>query len=319
MFKNEHELSMPVLFDSCLRYDSCQSSFKREAVCYKQITLLSVKGENQPETLMGLGAKRVGIQASLNSEFPDCFLRKRLFCFCTSQWHKAVNSVRVGWSNCALDVWDPSRSLMWPMKALYSLWILSIIVVLPVCSQGAGVLSIVCTRMVLLGEFRGISWKDFSWIPQTLLLGKWEGQRSTCQVWVILMQKGGARTDHWERWWLWGIPRHVLRQGQEGWKAGSSTVLILLRQKQRWMTGSGSAVEQGLGCTLSEPQANHPPGNSTSFLCLCWALFLSFNIFLNIAVLRKCTQLRPQRGWSSHSHRGSNIDIYKTNHFRALI
>lgn len=78
MFKNEHDLFMPVLFDTCLCYDSCQSSFKWEAVCYKQITLLSMKGEKQTKTLVGLSTERVRIQASLNSEFPGCFLWKRL-------------------------------------------------------------------------------------------------------------------------------------------------------------------------------------------------------------------------------------------------
>jgi len=43
------------------------------------------------------------------------------------------------------------------------------------------------------------------------------------------MQKGGARAGHWECWWLWALPWHVLCQGQEGWEAVSSTVLILLR------------------------------------------------------------------------------------------
>lgn len=70
----------------------------------------------------------------------------------------------------------------------------------------AGVLSSVCTRTVLLEEFRGSSWRNFFWIfghmPQTLLLGKWEGQGSICQEWWLLTQKGGARTGHWERWWL---------------------------------------------------------------------------------------------------------------------
>lgn len=87
MFKNEHELFVPVLFDSCfcydscLRYDSCQPFFRWAAVCYEQITLLSVKGENQPETLIGFDAKRV--ETSSNSQFPACFLWKKL-CSLTS-------------------------------------------------------------------------------------------------------------------------------------------------------------------------------------------------------------------------------------------
>lgn len=92
----------------------------------------------------------------------------------------------------------------------------------------------------------GIFPECFEHMPQTLLLGKWEGQGSTCQEWWLLMQEGGARTVHWEHWWLWALPWHVLCQGQEGWKAVSSTVLILLRQKQRWMTSSGSASGAGI-------------------------------------------------------------------------
>lgn len=162
MFKNEHDLFMPVLFDTCLCYDSCQSSFKWEAVCCKQITLLSMKGEKQPKTLVGLSTERVRIQASLNSEFPGCFLWKRL-CSHTSQWYKAVNSGKVGWHNCALGAWEAPKSLRSPTKSLYSWWILSITVVFPVCRQGVGVLSTVYTRAVL-GEFRGSSWRDFSWM-----------------------------------------------------------------------------------------------------------------------------------------------------------
>lgn len=108
---------MPVLFDSWLHYDSCLSSFRWEALCYEQITLLFMKGENQPETLMVLGAKREGIQASLNSEFPGCFLWKRL-CSRTSQWHKQWTVAKwveaiVPWMygtllvSIASDLWSP--------------------------------------------------------------------------------------------------------------------------------------------------------------------------------------------------------------------
>lgn len=143
MFKNEHELFVPVLFDSCLRYDSCQSCFRWAAVCYEQITLLSMKGENQPETLMSFGAKRV--ETSSKSQIPACFLWKKL-CSLTSQWHKAVNAA---WSNSALDIWDPPRPLIWPTKPLYYWWILPITDVIPVSRQGPGVLSSGCTCTVL--------------------------------------------------------------------------------------------------------------------------------------------------------------------------
>lgn len=180
MFKNEHELFMPVLFDSCLCYDSCQSSFRWTAVCYEQITLLSVKGENQPETLIGFVAERV--EASSNSQFPACFLWKKL-CSLTSEWHKAVNNGKLGWSNSALDVWDPPRPLMWPMKFQYYWWILPITDVLPFSRRGAGVLSTVCTWTALLGNsgtvLGGIFPTCSDRMPQALLLVKWEQQGGT--------------------------------------------------------------------------------------------------------------------------------------------
>lgn len=155
MFKNEHELFVPVLFDSCLRYDSCQSCFRWAAVCYEQITLLSMKGENQPETLMSFGAKRV--ETSSKSQIPACFLWKKL-CSLTSQWHKAVNTA---WSNSALDIWDPPKTPDMTYKAPVLLmdpshhWCDS--------SQQAGAR---CPQQWVhlhgSGKFRSSSWRDFS-------------------------------------------------------------------------------------------------------------------------------------------------------------
>lgn len=161
MLKNEYELFMPVLFDSCLRYDSCQSSFRWAAVCYEQMALLSMKGENQPETLMGFGAKRV--ETSSKSQFPAWFLWKKL-CSRISQWHKAVNSGKLGWSNSALGVWDPPKTpdmtyevpvlLMDPSHH----WC-------PSSQQVRGKCPQQCVHLdTSPGKFRNSNWRDFSWV-----------------------------------------------------------------------------------------------------------------------------------------------------------
>lgn len=200
MFKNEHELFMPVFFDSCLRYDSCQCSFGWAAVCYEQITLLSMKGENQPETLMGFGAKRV--ETSSKSQFPACFLWKKLFSL-TSQWHKAENSGKLGWSTSALDVWDLPKTLIWSPYEIPILlmdpshhWCVSSQQVRGRCPQQ-------CVHLGSSpGKFRNSIWRDFSLIfwsysPNTLT-GKMRAAGQHQEWWLLMLKKGGIRTDHWE-------------------------------------------------------------------------------------------------------------------------